>query len=325
MAEILNKQTPTTETFAAQIGIKLDGTNYALWSQIVEMYILGKDKLGYINGDLPPPSQTDPTFRKWCTNNTIVKVYDLRCRVTHLRQSGGSLEKYYNNLQGLWHEIDFRRPNPMEYAYAQVHGEAIRQMVMITSNNTETPRAVLASKSIKSRQSTSFSTGSLSLSNGKSGMPSKSRTSSDGTKCSHCVVTTKPQLSLTPFVESSQGDVLLSDSGNNFSHQAIDSSAWILDSGATDHMTYDATDFSTTSPPRSTTIANANGAISSVTGAGIDILTKEIIGCGTRMGGSTTWMILVWVKHIMYIIKATPKNSRFGCGIAGWDTHYLVT
>ena len=40
---------------AIQIGIKLDGTNYALWSQIVEMYISGKDKLGYINGDLPEP------------------------------------------------------------------------------------------------------------------------------------------------------------------------------------------------------------------------------------------------------------------------------
>ncbi|KAK6923031.1 Retrotransposon Copia-like, N-terminal [Dillenia turbinata] len=156
MTEILNKQTPTTETSAAQIGIKLDGTNYAFWSKVIEMYISGKDKLGYINGDLPPPSQTDPTFRKWRTDNAIVKgwlinsmdislisnfirfpiakmvwdsiattyfdgsdtsqVYDLRRRVNRLRQSGGSLEKYYNDLQGLWREIDFRRPNPMECA-----------------------------------------------------------------------------------------------------------------------------------------------------------------------------------------------------------------
>jgi hypothetical protein len=46
---------------ATPIGIKLDDNNYALWSQIVEMYISGKDKLGYINGDLPQPLQTDPT------------------------------------------------------------------------------------------------------------------------------------------------------------------------------------------------------------------------------------------------------------------------
>lgn len=50
---------------ATPIGIKLDGTNYALWSQVVEMYISGRDKLGYINGDLPPPEQTDPMFKKW--------------------------------------------------------------------------------------------------------------------------------------------------------------------------------------------------------------------------------------------------------------------
>ena len=56
MIEVLTKnqtQThlPTYDASIAQIGIKLDGTNYALWSQVVEMYISGKDKLGYINGD----------------------------------------------------------------------------------------------------------------------------------------------------------------------------------------------------------------------------------------------------------------------------------
>lgn len=33
-----------------------------------------------------------------------------------MRQTGGSIEKYYNDLQGLWHEIDFHCPNLMEYA-----------------------------------------------------------------------------------------------------------------------------------------------------------------------------------------------------------------
>ncbi|KAL6351382.1 hypothetical protein AAG906_035174 [Vitis piasezkii] len=41
------------------------------------------------------------------------QVYELR-RVARLRQGSGSLEKYYNDLQGLWREIDFRRPNPMQ-------------------------------------------------------------------------------------------------------------------------------------------------------------------------------------------------------------------
>ena len=47
------------------ISIKLDGTNYALWSQVVEMYIAGRDKLGYINGELTILASTDPSFQKW--------------------------------------------------------------------------------------------------------------------------------------------------------------------------------------------------------------------------------------------------------------------
>lgn len=146
-------QIPINESSAAQIGIKLNDTNYALWSQVVEMFIFGKDKLGYINGDITQPELTDSSYRRWRTENSIVKgriinsmepelidnfirfftakevwdaiaityfdgtdtsqVYDLKRKVTRLRQAQGSIETYYNKLQGLWREIDFRRPNPM--------------------------------------------------------------------------------------------------------------------------------------------------------------------------------------------------------------------
>lgn len=42
------------------------------------------------------------------------QVYDLKRWVTKIKQAGGSIKKYYNDLQGLWREIDFRSPNPME-------------------------------------------------------------------------------------------------------------------------------------------------------------------------------------------------------------------
>ncbi|KAI4316113.1 hypothetical protein L6164_024126 [Bauhinia variegata] len=66
--------TPTIqEPVAVPIGIKLEDTNYGLWSQVVEIYIFGRDKWGYINGDLPRPSETNPNFRKWRTENVVVK------------------------------------------------------------------------------------------------------------------------------------------------------------------------------------------------------------------------------------------------------------
>jgi hypothetical protein len=75
---------PQTEHPAAQIGIKLNGTNYAIWSQIMEMFISGRDKLRYINGDLSQPTPTDPTFRQWRTKNSIVKGWLINSMEPHL-------------------------------------------------------------------------------------------------------------------------------------------------------------------------------------------------------------------------------------------------
>ena len=55
------------------MGIKLDDNNYALCFQVIEMYIAGKDKLGYILGDTPQPEPIDPAFQKWRTKNIVVK------------------------------------------------------------------------------------------------------------------------------------------------------------------------------------------------------------------------------------------------------------
>ena len=46
----------------AQIGIKLDDTNNALWSQVVEIYISDKAKLGYINDEFPQSSPGHLTY-----------------------------------------------------------------------------------------------------------------------------------------------------------------------------------------------------------------------------------------------------------------------
>jgi hypothetical protein len=55
------------------------------------------------------------------------QVYELRRRVARLKQAGGSLEKFYTDLQGLWHEIDFRRPNLMECPLDIHHYNALLQ------------------------------------------------------------------------------------------------------------------------------------------------------------------------------------------------------
>jgi hypothetical protein len=60
------------------------------------------------------------------------------------------------------------------------------------------------------------------------------------------------------------------------SNQEASCNDWILDFGATNHMTFDVTDFSQQSPPRRTSISNANGDISSVTGAGTVMISPAL-------------------------------------------------
>jgi hypothetical protein len=149
--------------------------------------------------------------------------------------------------------------------------------------------------------------------------------------------TTDSHLSLIPLAESSTSIPDQGNCGYVFSSSSTQhDDAWIIDSGATNHMTYDPHDFSNITQPRRTCIANANGATYPVTGAGIvplspslslshtllipslsnklmsesqvteelncvvliystfcllqDVLSKEIIGRGTKRGDCITWM-----------------------------------
>ncbi|KAI5323590.1 hypothetical protein L3X38_032662 [Prunus dulcis] len=54
-------------------GIILTKANYALWSQVMEMRIVAREKLGYLTGDAPQPSKLSSTYNKWCIENFRVK------------------------------------------------------------------------------------------------------------------------------------------------------------------------------------------------------------------------------------------------------------
>lgn len=133
--------------------IKLDGKNFNLWSQMLKMKLSGKGKLGYIDGSTLKPLQTDRNYHKWQMEDSRVEDYiiesmdsslvgnflpfstakevwdsvrttffdgddltqyfELKRRVNRVKQAGGPVEVYYTQLQGLWKELDVRRPNPM--------------------------------------------------------------------------------------------------------------------------------------------------------------------------------------------------------------------
>lgn len=51
---------------------KLSGTNYLSWSKAVEMFVVGRGKDDYLYGDVDIPLSTDPKFRQWRSENSMV-------------------------------------------------------------------------------------------------------------------------------------------------------------------------------------------------------------------------------------------------------------
>ena len=63
---ILDSKKPSTvtvhETSFPTISIKLDGANYHVWFQFMEMHIACRRKKGYIIGRKAAPAKNDPSY-----------------------------------------------------------------------------------------------------------------------------------------------------------------------------------------------------------------------------------------------------------------------
>ena len=85
------------------------------------------------------------------------------------------------------------------------------------------------------------------------------------------LVTTTPQLSFTSQIESSSDETHLNDQGNCgyalLSSIQNGDNGWIINSGVTNHMTFNSDDFIEVTQLRRTDIANANGVTYPVTRA----------------------------------------------------------
>lgn len=90
--------------------------------------------------------------------------------------------------------------------------------------------------------------------------------------------------------------------------------AWLLNSWAIGHMTFDAMHFSATSPPRHTSVANANGIISPVTGA-------SSVNLSSSLHLSNTLLVLSLSNKLLSICQIT---ADLGCVVLIYPTSYLL-
>ena len=54
---------------------RLNGKNYLQWSQSVNIVICGRGKFEYLAGEANAPAATDPTYKIWFAENSIVHVW----------------------------------------------------------------------------------------------------------------------------------------------------------------------------------------------------------------------------------------------------------
>ena len=88
------------------------------------------------------------------------------------------------------------------------------------------------------------------------------------------MATCDPSLPLISQVEPPHDPIICSKALHISTHSENDD--WILDSGATDHMTFNSNDFSHTTQPRWSRVGNDNGVTYPVTGAGTVTLSPSL-------------------------------------------------
>ncbi|XP_028791798.1 uncharacterized protein LOC114747610 [Neltuma alba] len=81
--------TAATENQQMVIAHKLNGSNYLQWSQSVLMYLRGRCKEKYVNGQAPQPLPDDASFDTWFAENNQVMTW--LCNSMTLEISEGHL------------------------------------------------------------------------------------------------------------------------------------------------------------------------------------------------------------------------------------------
>ncbi|XP_068320927.1 uncharacterized protein [Pyrus communis] len=111
--------------------IKLHGSNYPLWSKVLEMQIIGRGKKGFMIRSIKEPKEESVKYETWETGNAIVKwwlinsmdltimgffihlrtakeIYELKVKSFRLRQERHPISVYYADLKVVWQELDQR-------------------------------------------------------------------------------------------------------------------------------------------------------------------------------------------------------------------------
>ncbi|XP_060182790.1 uncharacterized protein LOC132612700 [Lycium barbarum] len=113
---------PFDTTGAPTVTIQLKGSeNYSVWSRAIRIQLLGKNKLGFIDGTVKKEDFEADLEHNWDRCNAIVLGWimssvakELRTGIVYAEDARGidSVQTYFSKLRGLWAEFDSMVPPP---------------------------------------------------------------------------------------------------------------------------------------------------------------------------------------------------------------------
>ena len=70
---VVNPVVIQNDAYAVPNTVKLNGSNYPLWSKVLEMHIAGRGRKGFVTGSTKEPAEGSAKYEMWETGNAIVK------------------------------------------------------------------------------------------------------------------------------------------------------------------------------------------------------------------------------------------------------------
>ncbi|CAL8989639.1 unnamed protein product [Prunus brigantina] len=290
------------DSSAAPTIVKLNGTNYSVWSQLLELHVAGKGKYGYLTGASAAPAMADSNYNKWREDQRrstmMVPPTPVNTGVAMVARNSRPASSYKpadSTINGP------TRHSMHASSYKPAGSTANGPIGSTRPNGPQRVKPQNGERCTHCNSTNHFVIDCFKL----HGYPewwdevkerNKAKVAAERYaqgKVALCIGSpdpSVPQASPMPSVSSSTvppgfaalptGDSGTSSNTSGSAFAAVTGlgigSGWIIDSGASNHMTFDSTNLKTRTTPSLTSMANANGQSYPVTGAGTVDLSPNL-------------------------------------------------
>ncbi|XP_074327756.1 uncharacterized protein LOC141665669 [Apium graveolens] len=91
-----------------------DGTDFSNWKRSMTIALSARNKLGFVDGTIPRPVTTSPSFKSWSRCNDMerygvssgAQLFGLHKELAEVNQGNSNIADYFTKMKMLWDDID---------------------------------------------------------------------------------------------------------------------------------------------------------------------------------------------------------------------------